>query len=277
MGSRRVRGRRLRLWYVRVDPTSDTISIVQSNAAISEPMLPRLTLHHGSSARAISQDKISDNLPTSMSYDPLTIHARPKTDLWRKPPHTDIDNAPTILISTPIDLHRFHSARVTVSANWNTLYDQGGLVLFIPDEENTAKWVKTGIEFVWGKPYVGTVATSRWSDWSLVPLEKEKDGKVTIQVEREVKQGERVESLWIYIVDEETGEKMGIREITWWFRHDILNQENSKVVTPKDEPEHRCLLVGVYAARPTVPEGEGREHEELVVKLEGFQVKLFDD
>ncbi|KAF8811024.1 hypothetical protein BYT27DRAFT_6470907 [Phlegmacium glaucopus] len=240
-----------------------------------EPTLPRLTLHHGSSALAISQCQILDDLPTTMTYDqPLTIRARPKTDLWRKPPNTDIDNAPTILVSTPIDLHKFHSARVTVSANWSTLYDQGGLVLFIPDED-TKKWLKTGIEFVWGKPYVGTVATSRWSDWSLVPLEKEKGGKVTIQVEREVKDGERVESLWVYIIDEETGEKTGIREITWWFRHDIPGGENSE---PKVNPEEkRCLLIGVYAARPTVPEGEGREHEELVVKLEGFEVKLFDD
>lgn len=240
---------------------------------MSEITLPRLTLHYGSSARAISQDQISDNIPTTMTYDqPLIIHAPPKTDLWRKPPNTDVDNAPTILISTPIDIHKFHSARVTVTGNWNTLYDQGGLVLFIPDEETT-KWVKTGIEFVWGKPYVGTVATSRWSDWSLIPLEKEKNGKVTIQVEREVKQGERVESLWVYLIDEKTGEKIGIREITWWFRNDILDQENLKA---KPE-ENRRLLIGVYAARPTVPEGEGRENEELVVKLEGFEVKLFDD
>jgi len=237
-----------------------------------EATLPRLTLHHGSSALAMSQDEIQKNLPTTMTYDqPLTIHARPKTDLWRKPPSTDTDNAPTILISTPIDLHRFHSARVTVSGNWSTPYDQGGLVLFLPDED-IKKWVKTGIEFVWGKPYVGTVATSRWSDWSLVPLEKEKDGIVTIQVERQVKGGERVESLWVYIIDEETGEKEGIRQITWWFEKDILGKENSKV-----NPEENRLLIGVYAARPKVPEGEGREHEELVVKLEGFEVKLFDD
>jgi len=241
---------------------------------MAELALPRLTLHYGSSAHAISQDQISTNLPTTLAYkQPLTIRAPPGTDLWRKPPHTDIDNAPTILISTPIDLHRFHSARVTVSANWNTLYDQGGLALFILDED-IKKWVKTGIEFVWGKPYVGTVATSRWSDWSLVPLGAEKCGKVTIQVEREVKAGERVESLWVYTIDEETGEKMGIREITWWFRKDILDQENSK---PEDPEESRCLLIGVYAARPQVPEGEGREHEELVVNLEGFEVKLFDD
>ncbi|KAF9470856.1 hypothetical protein BDN70DRAFT_888690 [Pholiota conissans] len=231
---------------------------------------PKLRLHHGSSAMAISQDPPITDLPTTMEFPTLKISAPPQTDLWRKPPHTDIDNAPIHLLSTPIDLHKFHSARVTVSANWNTLYDQGGIVLFIPDED-LKKWVKTGIEFVWGKPFVGAVATSRWSDWSLVPLPESAQGKVTIQVERETKGDERVESLWIYIINEETGEKLGIREITWWFRHDIVGKD-----TPEVE-EARNLLVGVYAARPTVPEGEGREHEKLEVTFEGFEVKLFDN
>ncbi|PPQ88130.1 hypothetical protein CVT25_004887 [Psilocybe cyanescens] len=231
--------------------------------------VPKLRLHHGSSAMAISQSEATD-CPKTLSYEPVTIHAAPKTDLWRKPPHTDIDNAPIYLISAPIDLHKFHTARVTVSANWSSLYDQGGLALFIPDED-LKKWVKTGIEYVWGKPFVGTVATSRWSDWSLVPLPESAGGKVTIQVERETKGDDRVESLWVYIINEETGEKLGIREITWFFRHDVDSGEAIQ------EDQSRTLLVGVYGARPTVPEGEGRENEELEVKLEGFEVTLFDD
>ena len=234
---------------------------------MAEPHIPKLKLHHGSSAMAISQDEPVPDLATTMKYPPMTIHAPPKTDLWRKPPHTDVDNAPVMLVCTPIDLHRFHSARVTVSGDWNTLYDQGGLALFIPDED-MKKWVKTGIEYVWGKPFVGSVATSRWSDWSLVPLPESANGKVTIQVERETKGDERVESLWIYIINEQ-GEKLGIREITWWFRHDIVGGEASEAP--------RSLLIGVYGARPTVPEGAGREKEELVVKFEGFEVKLFED
>ncbi|KAF4614590.1 hypothetical protein D9613_003443 [Agrocybe pediades] len=235
---------------------------------MSEGYVPKLRLHHGSSAMAIAQAEPDNNIAKKLSYGPLTIHAHPKTDLWRKPPHTDVDNVPIYLISTPIDLHKFHTARVTVSADWNTLYDQGGLALFIPDED-IKKWVKTGIEYVWGKPFVGTVATSRWSDWSLVPLPETANGKVTIQVEREVKGEERVESLWIYIINEETGEKLGIREITWWFRHDVLG--GSEI----DADKPRNLLIGVYGARPTVPEGTGTEA--LEVKLEGFEVTLFDD
>ena len=234
--------------------------------------LPKLTSLHVSSAKSIPKDQIFINLPTTMAYDqPITIHAQPKTDIWRQPPDIDRDNAPTRLISTPIGIDRFHSARVTVSANWNTMYDQGGLILFIPGEDTTM-WMKTGIEFFKEKPFVGSVATSQWSDWALEQLGKEKGGKLTIQVEREVKEGKKQSSLWVYIVDEETGEKMAVRQVTWWFAHNKLDQKISKETSDK-----RCLLIGVYAARPTVPAGKGREHEELVVKFERFEVKLFDD
>lgn len=235
-----------------------------------DPTLPKLSLHYGSSAIAISQVEHNVDLPTTMNFPPITIKASPDTDLWRKPPCTDRDNAPIILVGTPINLHKFHSAKVTVSADWNTKYDQGGLALFIPDEDTT-KWVKTGIEFVWGKPYISTVATSRWSDWSIAPLPENAGGKITVQVEREVKGTERVESLWVYIVNQETGEKLGIREVTWWFRHDIEHAGNEPQASP------RCLLIGVYGARPSVPEGEGKEKEDLIVQLDGFEVTLFDD
>ena len=244
---------------------------------MQKPTPPRLTLHYGSSssARTISHDHIANDVSTTMTYDQtITIRALPGTDLWRKPPSIDVDNAPTFLISSPIDIHKFQSARVTVSANWNTLFDQGGLVLFIPDE-NTTKWIKMGIEYFVRGPHVMTVGTTRWSDASVIPLGKEKGGKLTVQVEREVEDGQKLECLLVYIIDEETGEKIAIREVNWWFRHDILDQENSKVTL--DSEDNRRLLIGVYAARPTVPAGEGREEEELVVTLERFQVKLFDD
>ncbi|KAF5349685.1 hypothetical protein D9756_008810 [Leucocoprinus leucothites] len=230
------------------------------------PETPKLVLHHGSSALAISQAPPALLRATTLDYSQeRIIRAAPGTDLWRKPPSVDIDNCPTLLINAPIDLHQFHTARVTVSADWNTLYDQGGLALFIPDED-TKKFLKTGVEFAFGAPHVGTVAASRWGDWSLVPTAAH--GKVTIQVEREVdEKGERTSSLWVYLIDPDTGEKMGIREITWWFRHDMEAGARGQQV----------LLVGLYAARPTAPSEPGREKEELEVKFENFQVTLFDD
>ena len=56
-----------------------------------------------------------------------------------------------------------------------------------------------------------TVESSRWSDAAIASLGEEKSGNVTILVERQVKEGEKLDSLWVYIVDdlEETGEKDG--------------------------------------------------------------------
>ena len=143
--------------------------------------------------------------------------------------------------------------------------------------ENT--WMKTGIEFFGGKPFVGSVATAQWSDWALVPLEKEKAGRVTIQVERHMKEGKKQDSLWIYVVDEVTKEKVAVRQITWWFTHDTQDEKKKKKKTSTDDydDDDRCLLIGIYAARPIVPAGEERKEEELAVNLEGFEVKLFDD
>ncbi|EKM83325.1 hypothetical protein AGABI1DRAFT_111753 [Agaricus bisporus var. burnettii JB137-S8] len=230
---------------------------------------PKLVLHHGSSALAICQSP-PIVLPKILSYpEAFSISAAPGTDLWRKPPAVDIDNAPTLLINAPISIHNFHSARVTVSADWNTLYDQGGLALFIPDED-MKKFLKTGVEFAFGEPHVGTVAASRWSDWSLVPAPA--TGKVTIQVEREIDEnGERTSSLWVYLIDPQTGKKSGIREVTWWFRHDIAEKDS------EESAAAQVLLVGLYAARPKAPQAPGREKEELEVKFEGFEVTLFDD
>ena len=43
----------------------------------------------------------------------------------------------------------------------------------------------------------------------------------------------------------------------------------------KETSDNRCLI-GFYAVQLSVP-GEGREQEELVVKLEDFEGKLFDN
>ena len=132
-------------------------------------------------------------------------------------------------------------------------------------------WLKTGIE-VFGDPLAMSVATSRSSDSAKVPLGKEKGGQVTIQVERHLEEGKEHDSLWVSIVDEKTGRKLEVRQITCWFTHDTLDQ---KVL--EETSDNRLLLIGVYAARPMVPAGKGRENEELVAKLEGFEVKIFDD
>ena len=72
------------------------------------------------------------------------------------------------------------------------LFDQGSLIVFDPDEDTTT-WIKTGIEVVGGKLSVMSVATSQWSDTVIKPLGKEKDGKLMIQLERQVKEGEKLD------------------------------------------------------------------------------------
>ena len=54
------------------------------------------------------------------------------------------------------------------------MFDQGGLIVFNPDEDTTT-WIKMGIEVLGGKPPVMSVATSQWSDAAIKPLGKEKD------------------------------------------------------------------------------------------------------
>ena len=235
------------------------------------PVLPELTSLHASS---IIYKKPID-LPTFIAYEPIIIRAPPKTDLWRQPPDIDNHNAPTRLIHIPINIHKFRSARVTVTvgANWDTRYDQAGLVLFkfTPGVDHPVPWLKTGIE-IFDEPLAMSVATSRSSDSAKVPSVK--DGQVTIQLERQLKDGKKNESLWVNIVDKETGRTKEVRQVTCWFANDIPSP-NEKI--SKETLDNRYLLIGVYAARPLIPEGPGRENEELVARLEGLEVKLFDD
>lgn len=114
----------------------------------------------------------SFTLPICMDY--FTLSAGPNTDLWRKPPNGDTSTAPMVFTS----LRRpFVVAEVTISADWEMEWDQGGLVIFagnapasasLPAEtlrssstsssengmrnytartSHSGKWVKAGMEF----------------------------------------------------------------------------------------------------------------------------------
>lgn len=194
------------------------------------------------------------------------IHAVPGTDLWRKPPSHDVSNQPAYTHCLRID--QFKSARVTVSANWNTLYDQGGLALFRvdPSTKPQRSWVKAGIEYVFDKPHLGVVATDKWSDWSLADAPP--GTETTLEVEREVVDGKKTSSLWIYAwhdyENESKRKKVGVREVTWVFEGEDAKGDDAN------------LWVGIYAARPTAPTGENREQEALEVSFKGFAVNLFE-
>lgn len=200
------------------------------------------------------------NTPTSIPHPPatstsFTLSPDPSfpTDIWRKPgpPVVKTFNAPVIYKS--VKLQSFQRARVTVSADWSKLYDQGGLVFILPAagvKPTDQKWVKSGIEFYQGKPYVSTVAADAWADWSLVTAAMHDRG-VTLEMERRAKD----DTLWIYVIDGQM--KIPIREVTWAL----------------SEPGADVCWVGVYAATPTVGVPDD-ETGPLNVKFEGWELEV---
>ncbi|KAF2678105.1 hypothetical protein K458DRAFT_141068 [Lentithecium fluviatile CBS 122367] len=57
----------------------------------------------------------------------FSLAAPPNTDLWRKPPSRDTSTAPILYTALR---NPFIAAEVTVSADWELEWDQGGLVIF---------------------------------------------------------------------------------------------------------------------------------------------------
>lgn len=103
-------------------------------------------------------------------------------------------------------------------------YDQAGLVLQLRKKDGEAKdkWLKTGVEYYNGKPYISTVGADRWADWSVVPLggpSSTSDAvEATIEVRRE--RDQLGKGLWVYhIVKDGEGkeERRPLREVTWFF------------------------------------------------------------
>ncbi|KAI3336627.1 hypothetical protein HD806DRAFT_12579 [Xylariaceae sp. AK1471] len=162
-----------------------------------------------------------------MATTPFTLQADPGTDIWRKPPTTNVWNAPITRTSSG-PLKKFRSARVTFWAPWTERYDQAGLVL-VPrpassppptGTEAPEKWVKTGIEYYEDQPQLSTVGCDRWADWSVGPLTRPVDPKRGVTLEAVRESDKNGKSLWIYqlIIDESTGEvkeRISLREICW--------------------------------------------------------------
>lgn len=172
-------------------------------------------------------------------HEPFTLSCSPETDLWEKPPSVHSSNAPC-LVQT-ITKGSFVSARVTVAATWVQKYDQGGLVMFMQDAPEDRKWVKTGIEFLNGQPQVSTVATYKWSDWSLRPMASQKSTSATIEME-----SNEDGSLWVYLIDEH-GNRSPMREVTWWGDMDASTEVSVGVYAAKPDKDPKKLLVSFQA------------------------------
>ncbi|KAK4236077.1 hypothetical protein C8A03DRAFT_36060 [Achaetomium macrosporum] len=204
--------------------------------------------------------------------DTFTITAGPGTDIWRKPPTTDVFNAPTALpppgpqaLRNSGPLTSFLSARISFNFTPQEQYDQGGILLSFfrrstgnnKTKNPPPKWIKSGIEFYNGAPRLSTVSCDNWADWSVADLNSEGGGKgketgwTTIQVEKD-KDGNGT-GVWVYRVLEETGEKIPLREICWVFG---------------DLPEEWEVEVHAMAARPEKGVEGGLE-----VEFAGLEVK----
>ncbi|KAK0715071.1 hypothetical protein B0H67DRAFT_233524 [Lasiosphaeris hirsuta] len=185
----------------------------------------------------------------------FTITAGLGTDLWRKPPHADIFNAP---IASPSSgaLPTFLSARGSFAFDFTERYDQVGLLLTFhllsatPNPAASAlKWIKTGIEFYNGQPMLSTVACERYADWSVSPLSP-RAAWTTILIEKST--DEHGTSLWVYHILED-GTKVPLREIAWVFG---------------DNPEGWRVEASALAARP-----EKGATGDLVVEVKDFEVR----
>ena len=95
----------------------------------------------------------------------LTMFVTPQSDYWRISHYGfTVDDAPFYYTTYGGEFE----AKVKITGNYQTRFDQAGLMLRI-DHEN---YIKTGIEFVDGKYHLSAVVTHHTSDWSVITLDK---------------------------------------------------------------------------------------------------------
>ncbi len=116
------------------------------------------------------------------------------------------------------------------------------------------------MSFFDGKPNISTVACDRWADWSLAPLPDDASDKVTVEITREVQDGEKTSTLWVHYINLTTGAKRPLREVAWVFEEETM----------KNNLE--CEL-GVYAAKPIAD--ESKPENELEVTFEGLVIETW--
>lgn len=90
----------------------------------------------------------------------LTMQVTPKSDYWRITHGFTIGDAPFLYTERGGSFE----AKVKITGNYTTMYDQACLMLYI-DKEN---YIKAGIEFVDGTPKLSVVVTHGPSDWSVM-------------------------------------------------------------------------------------------------------------
>ena len=111
----------------------------------------------------------------------LLVHPSDKTDFWSKtyydPPFVKNDGA-TLTYRVPAGVDTW-SLELHFSVEAYNQFDQAGIIVLV----DSARWMKTGIEYVDGIPRMGAVVTNNYSDWSTQPWQGE-TSKFKIRVSR---------------------------------------------------------------------------------------------
>lgn len=203
---------------------------------------------------------------------PFNLTSPAGRDIWRKPPSHNVIDAPTHPSPLPrFDLKSFQRARLTFTlppGKELRQYDQAGLLLSFTKEDaplgsGKDKWIKTGIEWYYGKPYLSTVGCDSSADWSITPVPEFQgnESRPTAIVEARRERDQLGKSLWVYqIIENEKGEEVErrpLREVNWLF----ADEEGWKVG------------IGGAVARPNKDLGD----EELTAEFgQGVTIELLD-
>ncbi|RUM27230.1 DUF1349 domain-containing protein [Rhizobium vallis] len=118
------------------------------------------------------------NEPASWHTDEtgLTVTTGEKTDFWRETYYGFTRDSGHFLAFPTGDSF---TAQIRVQGEFRTLYDQAGLMVRIDEK----RWVKTGVEFTDGEPFLSTVVTDGRSDWSVAqPFKELEDFRVRVTV-----------------------------------------------------------------------------------------------
>lgn len=101
----------------------------------------------------------------NINSNTLTMTVTPQSDYWRISHYGfTVDDAPFYWAEYGGEFE----AKVKISGDYKTRFDQAGLMLRI-DHEN---YIKAGIEYVDGKYNISAVVTHHTSDWSVITLDK---------------------------------------------------------------------------------------------------------
>ena len=97
----------------------------------------------------------------------LLVQPSEKTDFWSKtyydPPFVK-DDGVTLTYKVPVEVNTW-SLELQFSLEAYNQFDQAGIIVQV----DSARWMKTGIEYVDGIPRMGAVVTNNYSDWSTQP------------------------------------------------------------------------------------------------------------